>query len=455
MKPFFQCLVLLFMLLPSLDNQAQNPYNQANGYLLMDQWTMGEWYNPVDNVVLILRPMKELDVNAMYNNGQWNIPQASQYEIRMNGQSYTDNYWINGTTMALNNYATFTILGLDEQSMYLQDSYGGGNTPIIQLLRKGASPVTSPQTTFTTSKLNPSVLSQIHLPAPKFRQYQKKSTQVLASVNGQTLTEGDFQKTLEVWEYVIGEPLSDFDIQQERQRTITQFTSNPQQTLQNIAANQQTMQQLYQIQNPRALGFARAAIAYGLSANPQLPGAREDIALFSKYETILATDSQTGVALLEKDLQGLLKMVVFVNKLSNPNFQLDATTEQTFRQNAIQNYSNLSIEEKQSIAAMHITYQMMAAQWNQMNPQQKLEAAKKMVGNNTSPTTSNGSFESAQANLQRLLAYGKSTGDVSSYIDRNTYNTMSNISLQNHVGMLNAAEAIGGSSDYWTIRDRY
>ncbi len=455
MKTLLQIIILtLLITFQPNENQAQNTQADPKKYGIMDQWTMGEWHNPVDNTTLILRPVKPVDWDDLYDNGQWDFPEPNQYEIRMNGQSYTNSYWINGTTMALNNYVTFTILGLDEQNMFIQDSFGGENSPVIQLVRKGTSPVnqsTSPK------KINTNHVITLQLSTPQFRKYNKENAQVLTTSNGTSLTEGDFQKSLEIWEYVIGEKLSEFDLQQERQRTIRQFQTTPQQTLQNITANQQTMQQLYQIQNPTALGIARAAIAYGLTSNPQLPDAKEDIALFNKYETILATDQQNGIALLEKDLQGMLNTITFMNKISNSNFQIDATTAQTFRQNAIQNYPNLSVEEKQSIASMHITYQLLAAEWNKMSNEEKQEIAQEMLKNNstTLSTTSNGNLESAKANLQRILSKGKNSGDSSTYMDANTYQIMSNISLQNHALNMNIIENMGGGGDYWEIRDSY
>ncbi|MGB0932314.1 MAG: hypothetical protein ACPGVB_16150, partial [Chitinophagales bacterium] len=451
MKPIFH-LSYLFLFMSILQ-----PCN-AQEYSIMNQWTMGEWFNKADNATLVLQPKPELDTDKLYNSqtGQWSFPESNKYQIGLNGQTpYSDTYWVNGTTMNLNNYITFEILGLDENNLYIRDSFGGANAQIIHLTRVGSKPNSSQaQTQPSTSNTTHVLQLNLQKDAPNFRKYQKNASNVLASTNGMSLTEGDFQKSLEVWEYVIGEAFTDADLQAERQRTIAQFKADPTQTLQNIEANQQTMQQLYQLKNPAALGVARAAIAYGVTSNPQLPNAKEDIAIFNKYDTVLAVDAQNGVALLEKDLQGLLKTIEFVNKISNPSFKMDAATQQTFRQNTIQNYPNLSIEEKQSIASMHITYQMLAAEWSGMNNQEKQEAAQKMIAENggTSTNVSGGSFESAKANLYRILSKGKSTGDSSSGMNWNTYQTMSNMSLQNHASMLNSISAIGGSGDYWSVR---
>ncbi len=436
-----------------------NPSSNAQDkYKVIDQWTMGQWHCAVENATIILQPAPDFDTDDLYDaqNDRWALPAESQYQITLNGQNYSDTYWLSGTTLKLNNYATFELLGLDENNLYMQDAFAAQPT-VFHFKKVGGN--NASMNTATNQHHSFNHVGQIRL-APSSsanRQYKKDDPTVIASQNGLDLTEGHFQRQLVLTEFVLAANLDPNDLNIERNRLIQYFKTNPQGTLQNIQAGESNMQQFHQLQDPTQIGLARASIIASILAQPHLEGAKQNTALIQKYNPVLAFDANNNIALLERDLDALVKIAVFENQLKDPKFNMPTHEVQQFKQSSIQNYPNLSLAEKQYMATLDIVYTIMANEWNKLGNSQKQQFAQQMVGSNvvaTNTTTGNsGNFQQAQAKLNQLLGMpaGGSTNGNNGKMDWNTYNAMSRMSLQNHVNTMNTLESWGGTGTYWKV----
>ncbi len=111
----------------------------------INEYTRGTWLNVANDTKLILNPAPKHEAATFDEN---------TYQITLNNLPYSDTYWLSDTTLILNNYNTFELLGLDEYNLYLKEAYNRDNNAPVFHFRKQAGYIRHPIEEQTSSEKN-------------------------------------------------------------------------------------------------------------------------------------------------------------------------------------------------------------------------------------------------------------------------------------------------------------
>jgi len=398
---------------------------------LSAQDLVGVWQNPQQGLTFQLN--QDYTYQIKYANGASEI---GQYGVQ-------DGYLILQSNMGQNN--TYYIQGMNATQLALTDANGMS----YQFAR-------NPQ----TQNFNPTKPINTNI-----------GGKTIAESGGQTLKQGHIDVYVDFTQFIISKKLNSADKQLIIRECLESFKENPQALMQDANTTNQAMQQLYAIQDPVQIGMARIALLSEVhKASMQGNSGSSSITrLVQKHAPILAYDQSSGLALTEKDLNGLVNMLSFFNELGGGG-TVTAQQKQTMAQQLGSNFYSLSLEEKQMLCMGSVLNNVMQAQWNRLSPQEKDQVVRQLqqqapqqpasdddwlkeyLGDNT---YSNPKLEALQRKLDagtmtqaEMLAYQNLKNQ-----EMQMWNMMSNMQQQIHVTNMNIIENMGDGGGYWEIVD--
>lgn len=265
--------------------------------------------------------------------------------------------------------------------------------------------------------------------------YDIYNTTVVASQSGYHLTMGDFNKGIMFGEFILGQSLTPTEWSEAYKEAIVFFEENPTQNLQNIEMLFQTMSQIYSLQDALQIALVRNNLLAELYNIYQ--SANEITVLnklINKYVEILNYDPVSKLVLTQQNIDGLYSLYQFTAQASNTRYNpSQAEITQTTKQ-IIEIFTNGTLDQKQYLCVTG-TYNILMRQnyqnMNANNQEQLLNSYLSQYQTN-SPQYKNSQYNDANT--------------------RDTYQMLSNLSLQGHAASMNSIEAIGGSGDYWYIK---
>ena len=267
-------------------------------------------------------------------------------------------------------------------------------------------------------------------------------------------------------EFAIANKLSAHEKAQIKSQAIREFQSNPSGLIQEARNLHTGMQQIYQLTEPVRIALGRQALIAELhKATMNLSEAQKPILikLINTHSPVLAYDPQTNSVFTENNFQGLVDYIKFTYKIAGKAAPIE--NKNTFRQQMIEQFPYLPLEQKQSFCATTLMYNMMQASWNQMTPQQRRDYKSQFVAQNTNyynpPNYSDNSNSGGNAqNWTGEMPDPNDKAAMNAWLIRKRaemnsnqacWNMMQNMSLQNHATSMNIIENIGGGNNYWEV----
>lgn len=402
------------------------------------------------NLILVMMLFGMTQMNAQKLEGTWVqkgqnatlifssdqvIPRTYVF-IDQNGTEHKNEFWTRGTTLYLKYFAgggdaSFEIKGMDANNLYLASSYSESEQ--YHLVRKGAaSQVAAPDVMASNNKVQP------------FAHLNVNSNKVLATKNGYNYTEGDLDKGVRFGEFILNRKLTSLERRLAQQEALQGFNANPAQTLQGVQQVNNEMEQVLQIKDALQIGVLRNVFVSVLTRNFQQTTERPLLrTLMEKDIQVLAAGNDGQLVLTKDDVEGLFDFVSLMSRMSGQSAVVSQAEKIQATQQLVQAFPSASLQDQQSICSMRALHDLMKANYDNMDAQQREQLKQRLVASNEPSTNSSNGMSEEAKNWAKSRKPG---------MDWNTYNAMSNMSMMNHAGMMNSIEAIGGTGNYWYVK---
>jgi hypothetical protein len=394
MKTLLKKLIVIASFTIIFSAHAQNPLQ-------------GTWQNTFDGTMLNLQPNFRYVLkysNGTQLQGQYGL-QNGYLLIQDPNTGQVMNYWVQY---------------YDNQSMILVDAMGN---------------------TFNYSQAVPS-------------QTQDFQGTVLAKQNGHLLKTGHVEVYQKFTRFIISQPLSDSEKAAIEADTLKEFKTNPTALLKDVAETHQAMQQAYQLNNPIQIGLVRQVLIAELhKATRQMTEAEKPalIKIINRHAPVLAFDQANNLAFTLNDFEGLLNYIRFMNDLQNQPVTITEAQKQQFKQEIIDKFASLPLEQKQVLCVTNLLYQVIEYNWKRLSHEQQQAYKQQLIAQNVPPVPATPQVNEPPVDTNdpaALYAYQLKMQQETEY-----WTMMSNISLQSHVTSMNIIENIGGTGNYWEIVD--
>lgn len=264
--------------------------------------------------------------------------------------------------------------------------------------------------------------------------------QVHAEAGKFQVREADIRLGIATIEFLTSKSLPQAQADRLRKSAIDDFNKDPKEFNKGMKLLRGIMDQVALYSDPIALALLRSqlyGIFYAANMNTAEADRSELVNITVEELPVLAYDSKTQLVLSERDLEAALIYLERVNQL-NGNAPMQAAQKAQLKTYITDNFNKLSQQDQQFYANASMFAEMLDYQINQFSPQQKQQFS-----------------QNWQQQISQPQAVPNWGNQANNNMDAETYRFLSQLSLQNHVSMLNGIEAMGGSSDYWEIKPGY
>lgn len=273
--------------------------------------------------------------------------------------------------------------------------------------------------------------------------YKTESQKIWFSTQNINYKEGDFEKIRRFAEFILDHNLNFIEIEEAKKEAKKTFMNNPIGTLNEIAEIDQQMQQVYRLTDVQTVGLVRSGLLLhvydALLKEPQMPLLGK---LINKHCKILAYDMYNNLAFTQKDADGLINLVEFISKINGNQNKISAYERRQTTSQLAQNFNNLNLQEKQLLATMGITNGYIQTVYNKASFTQKNQIKNEL----------NNSLALNKNNNQNQQGSGVDYTKFNN-MSASSYQILSNMMLSSHVTNMNILSNIGGSGDYWYIKN--
>jgi len=294
----------------------------------------------------------------------------------------------------------------------------------------------------------------------------------LAEASGKTLKQGHVDIYTKFTQFVIGQKLTPAEQKMIQDECVESFQEDAQAVITDALSTAQAMQQIYALQDPAQIGAARVAFISEMH-KIKMQGDEDGsiLQIVNKYAPVIAFDNATGLALTQKDLNGLVDVMGFLNAIGTNTAEPSEQQKQVVKQQLLSNFNNLSLEEKQSLCMGSVLNEVTRAQWNNLSQQEQAQARQQMQQQVQPNTTANNddwlneylgdnsySNPKLDALRQKLNAGTITQAELIAYQnlmqqEQQMWTMMSNMQQQTHVTTMNIIENMGDGGGYWEVVD--
>ncbi len=310
-------------------------------------------------------------------------------------------------------------------------------------------------------------------------QKQKKSFtsnlnkgKILAQKDGYKFTEKHFSALVKFLEFIVGEKITSQERDFLKIAEINGFNQVPQNEISQIEKINNSMQALYKISDPIKLGVSRTYLFNQFYfAFQKLPADKQPafFQIMKKHVKILAYDKNSGLILTQKDIDGFINYLMFMQYLQGNNTNFTYDLREAIKNDLISKFQSLPIDKKKIISSGDILWTLIERNWNNMTLAQKQQfivSYRQQTGYSPANNSFNRGVQTGYRigqniinNINNSKKY-RSGSRKKSLLERqrefqakqNMFRMMYNMNLQTHVTSLNIIENMGGTGNYWKIK---
>lgn len=309
-------------------------------------------------------------------------------------------------------------------------------------------------------------------------EYNKKvinlnNGKILAQKNGYKFTEKHFNALLKFLEFIVGEKITESEKTLLLKSEINGFNRNPYDEISQIEKINTSMQALYRINDPIKIGYSRAELfkqlyfAFSKVNKDKQPAFS---IIMNKYLKMIVYDKKTGLALTQKDVDGYINYLMFMEYLKGGNSNFSYELRKSIENELSNKFISMSLEQKKIISSGSILWALIESNWKKFTPSQRLQYIRqfrnKLYGNN-SPNYQKYFQQGYELGKQKgeqiinnILKSKHSSSKGVSLLQKqrefqakqNMMRMMYNTNLQTHATSLNIIENIGGTGNYWEVK---
>lgn len=435
-------------------------------------------------VLFALFTSMKTDIQAQSLVGLWSEP-TYQMQLQLNADGTYQLQYSQG-----NSYGQYAMQG---NQFWLQDVYGNALAYTVYQLTN---------TNFQISDANGTMMNFVNQ-NPTHSTYtsnsmgnvavsweQKKYNKALTTKDGETLKEKHVRIYANLLEFLIEANLKPHELNQLQQAVVVDFEANPTVLLKDAKQVADALKVIYAQNDFMTIGAARQELFANLHAFAQQNPALQQSPFFQiLYQNlqVLAYDSANKLVLTDKDVEAYVKYVEFNNQLMGINQPISQQEKQTFVQQLASGFSQLTLQQKQTFCSARLLWQVVEANWNQMTPAQQQQIKAQMMAQVANPNTGTyqnqgggngygtnyGGYNNSQTKDYSTMSGDEIMADINADLKRwadekgmtveeyleyrrgfnATMPTLQRMNMESHATMMNLINAMGGSDDYWTVRD--
>lgn len=212
----------------------------------------------------------------------------------------------------------------------------------------------------------------MQLPAIAQSGYRTASNKTLYQEGKQRLTEGQYEWSRFLIEFLLGANLDKADNQWVQQEIIKEFKKNPKSSRQNVQQARQIMQQINALQSPLELGLVRSYLLGSLYPVRDSEDAKDLFRLMEKYNPIVHYDAENSLAITRADLLSTWQVMHWNSSTQPLPTGLPAGTEtNAIISQLLDQYKKADLNEKKLIASMQYQWMMLQLAMQQMSEEQQ------------------------------------------------------------------------------------
>ncbi len=296
---------------------------------------------------------------------------------------------------------------------------------------------------------------------------------ILAQKNGYKFTEEHFNVLVRFLEFIVGEKITESDKNLLLKGEINGFNRNPYDEISQIEKINTSMQALYRINDPIKIGYSRSELfkqlyfAFNKVSKDKQPAFSR---IMNKYLKMIVYDNKTGLALTQKDVDGYINYLMFVEYLKGGNSNFSYELRKSIENELSSKFISMSLEQKKIISSGSILWALIESNWKKFTPSQRLQYIRqfrnKLYGNyssNYQKYVQEGyelGKQQGQEIINNILKSRHSSSKRMSLLQKqrefqarqNMMRMMYNTNLQTHATSLNIIENIGGTGNYWEVK---
>ncbi len=274
---------------------------------------------------------------------------------------------------------------------------------------------------------------------------------VLPQAGGYQLTQNDINAYIDVLQFIINQPLSNFERQELTEQLIEEFQTYPQQFITDSRSLAETRDKMYQITDPIQIGLIRQSLVVAFYKATKDTLASElplFIQLMNRYVQVLAFDETNDLILTNKDLDALLEYSAFIYQL-NTGEQLNWTYSaiESTKTDVLRRFPTLSQEEKQFYCSMSIIWGFFRYIWEMASVIQRSQIAQNLFSGSQLGAPGAG-IDYSYIQPQESLSYAGG-GEM----DDSTFETLKYCMMLDHASTMNVFSSIGDSPYYYDVVD--
>lgn len=340
-----------------------------------------------------------------------------------------------GTQLTLNVDGTFQINGPNGQ---LTGTYQHANDQIMVRDQFGNTYQYTVQA-LTSTTLN--MMENVSAVSLQYVRQQGQDTQLLAQSNGYALRLSDVQLGQALIQFITEQSINTQEFEILKNSAIREFKADPKGFSEGMDGLKKVLNMAKQSQDVSIIAQLRQSLfseLYKANKDQPLHEQSEIVRIMLNYLTVESYDPKTGMVLSSRDLDASVNYLAKTLELQSGQ-ALSSAGRQQIQQTLKTQFTQLPKEEQAFYANGSVYWAMVEANLQQFSQQQYTQFQQQYAGN--------------EPQYQSIPSWGDQ--QQGQQMSQETYEFLSQMSLQNHVSMMNGIENMGGTGDYWQIRPSY
>lgn len=281
------------------------------------------------------------------------------------------------------------------------------------------------------------------------------SDRVLANEQGFELRESHFRAAVDLIQFVIGGKIKPTELTELKTTLISEFPQNPSFVVGQLTQIGQSMSIIHQATDALRIGLARQQIFAELyMATTQMPAEQKPliVSIMNRYIKVLSVDAQNKLLLTDRDVNGMIEYLVFVNGLMGRPVSLTPSLRKSVEADLMSRFNTLPLPAKQILCSASLTWALTRNNWDQLTVSQKAQ-----YGEQFRAQLGQSLLSSPSADFPSAPPKGssRSLGEQMREFQarQNMMTMMYNMNVNSHALSTNIIENIGGTGNYWEVVD--
>lgn len=270
---------------------------------------------------------------------------------------------------------------------------------------------------------------------------------VVASAGADTLRQGDVDASIDILQFIIDGRVTDEERKQLTEQTVREFETDPGVFLKDLETLAGSRARLGQLNDPLQVAGLRQALLVAFHKAARDRGTSElplFMRIMNRYVQVVAFDETNQLALTDKDLAAFFDYSAFLHQLNTGReITWPASVRDSVKNDLAARFAVLPVADRRFYCGMAVIWNYFKHAWKTAAEAQRAQMARGMCGGNAAPGINYGGLTPGAAPV----------APAGREMDDDTFRTLKDVMLRDHVDTMNAWSSIGDSPYYYEIVD--